>query len=240
MRKFVPSLSKQFYLMIALALLAVACQDRSVMREMPPVAIAQATAQPTAVPTDLPVPTAAPSDTPMPTVVPAVTATPLPAPPAETAVPTIAAVPTDLPPPTAVPVVTITPFADASNMYIVREGETLETIGAAWGIRTVELANANGITNYLTVVPGQLLILPLPTPQPTATATPVPSPTIAPTVPVSPFDPNNYRSHTVLSGQTLFRIGLDYGFSVDELLLYNQIDNANLIYPGDVIRIPYR
>lgn len=45
-------------------------------------------------------------------------------------------------------------------------------------------------------------------------------------------------THTVAPGENLFRIGLKYGISWIPLAVYNNIPNANLIYTGQVIRIP--
>ena len=44
--------------------------------------------------------------------------------------------------------------------------------------------------------------------------------------------------HTVESGDTLYSIANDYGYSVDELVNYNDILDPNLIHPGDNIYIP--
>lgn len=45
-------------------------------------------------------------------------------------------------------------------------------------------------------------------------------------------------THTVAPGENLFRIGLKYGLSWIPLAIYNDISNPNLIYTGQVIRIP--
>ena len=45
-------------------------------------------------------------------------------------------------------------------------------------------------------------------------------------------------THTVAPGENLFRIGLKYGMSWVPLAIYNNIPNANLIYTGQVIKIP--
>jgi hypothetical protein len=46
--------------------------------------------------------------------------------------------------------------------------------------------------------------------------------------------------HVVQPGDNLFRIGLRYGFTAQELAAYNNIPNVNLIYVGQEIRIPPR
>jgi len=46
------------------------------------------------------------------------------------------------------------------------------------------------------------------------------------------------RSYMIQRGDNLFRIGLRFGFTVNELAAYNTIANPNLIYAGQVILIP--
>lgn len=45
-------------------------------------------------------------------------------------------------------------------------------------------------------------------------------------------------THTVAPGENLFRIGLKYGMSWIPLAVYNDISNPNIIYTGQVLRIP--
>lgn len=45
-------------------------------------------------------------------------------------------------------------------------------------------------------------------------------------------------THTVAPGENLFRIGLKYGISWVPLAIYNDVSNPNLIYTGQVLRIP--
>jgi len=66
---------------------------------------------------------------------------------------------------------------------------------------------------------------------------PVEQPTTAP-APVQPAQPGVEQSHTVQSGENLYRIGLRYGCSVLELSTYNGIANPHWISVGQVIRIP--
>ena len=44
--------------------------------------------------------------------------------------------------------------------------------------------------------------------------------------------------HVVQYGDNLFRIGLIYGFTAEELAEYNGLDNINRIDVGQVIKIP--
>lgn len=47
-------------------------------------------------------------------------------------------------------------------------------------------------------------------------------------------------SYKVNKGDTLYKISRQYGTSVKELAEYNQIKNPNLIYPGQVVKIPQK
>jgi LysM repeat protein len=50
--------------------------------------------------------------------------------------------------------------------------------------------------------------------------------------------PSGETIHIVQAGENLFRIGLRYGFTAQELATYNGIPNVNVIYVGQEIRIP--
>lgn len=50
--------------------------------------------------------------------------------------------------------------------------------------------------------------------------------------------PTGERIHIVKAGENLFRIGLQYGFTYQELAAYNGITNPNSIQVGQEIRIP--
>lgn len=72
---------------------------------------------------------------------------------------------------------------------------------------------------------------------------PTETPTIDPTLFVPTETPTTEFigadcEHVVSAGQNLFRIGLQYGVSYQNLASYNGIANANLISIGQVIRIP--
>lgn len=46
------------------------------------------------------------------------------------------------------------------------------------------------------------------------------------------------RTHTVQRGDTLAAIAAQHGVDVEELARHNGIDNPDLIYPGQVFRVP--
>lgn len=79
----------------------------------------------------------------------------------------------------------------------------------------------------LPVVPVEASPTPLPVIEPTA------MPAVQPTAPAT-----GERIHVVAAGENLFRIGLQYGFTAEELATYNNIPNIDRIYVGQEIRIP--
>jgi len=65
-----------------------------------------------------------------------------------------------------------------------------------------------------------------------------PGGTIAPTVlPTSAVHPGP-ATHTVAAGENLFRISLKYNVTLQALMQANGIINPNLVYVGQVLRIP--
>ena len=79
----------------------------------------------------------------------------------------------------------------------------------------------------LPVVPVEASPTPLPVIEPTA------MPAVQPTAPAT-----GERIHVVVAGENLFRIGLQYGFTAQELATYNNIPNVDRINVGQEIRIP--
>jgi LysM repeat protein len=112
--------------------------------------------------------------------------------------------------------------------HIVAAGDTLFTIAQTYGVTVEALAQANNIniTDFLSE--GQVLIVPAAgtTALPTAAATAQATTTAG------------ERVHIVAAGENLFRIGLRYGFTVEELAAYNNLPNPDRIDVGQVILIP--
>lgn len=155
---------------------------------------------------------------------------------------------------TPTPIVTPIPIGGTLGIHKVRWGETLYCIGRAYQVEPYAIAKANGIWWPNIIFPGQKLAIPnapwgkIPagpvcntqfvvapgTPaQPTPTATPV-STIVAPT----PTATSCRAYHTVRSGETLYRIGVNYGVSYVEIAIVNGIANPRLIYAGQKLCIP--
>ncbi|MGH9381451.1 MAG: phage tail tip lysozyme [Thermoanaerobaculia bacterium] len=101
--------------------------------------------------------------------------------------------------------------------YTVRPGDTLSGIAARHGTTWQELQRLNNISNPNLIYPGQVLRLP-------GGDGNAPSP--------------GGGTYTVRSGDTLSGIAGRHGTTWQELQRLNNISNPNLIYPGQVLRLP--
>ena len=145
--------------------------------------------------------------------------------------------------------------APERQVHIVAAGENLQSIAELYGKSVEELSQLNNITNINQIYVGQELIivpgeadLATSTPRPTATAADdnLPS-TIDSDIPPAPVntrtviisdDPSATFIHTVQPGETLFRIGLQYNLSVNDLAQANNLLDPTQIYAGQQLIIP--
>ena len=121
---------------------------------------------------------------------------------------------------------------DFTETHTVQPGETLQKIGARYGIEWRVLAAVNNIVNPNRIYVGQVLVLPnaaqiaaLPTP----TATPTPFPAQPQT---------SHRIYIVQSGETLASIAQRYAVPLDALRAINRIRGETHVYHGDILLIP--
>lgn len=110
---------------------------------------------------------------------------------------------------------TPTPSAPTEVQYTVKQGDTLGSIAAAYGVSWVQIAEANGIVNPNLIYPGQVLKIPSNTPGPTPQFT-----------------------HIVKRGETLFLISLHYGVLWTDIAEANNITAPYVIFPGQTLTIP--
>lgn len=130
-----------------------------------------------------------------------------------------------------------------TTTYTVVAGDTLYSIARRFDTTVDRLIALNGLANPNVLYVGQVLVVPLPaqftptaatpTSLPTVTGTPPtasPGPTLTPT-------PSGPLTHVVQPGETLYRIALRHGTTVQELVILNNLPNPNLIYVGQVLII---
>jgi len=111
--------------------------------------------------------------------------------------------------------------------YIVQAGDTLGLIAQRYNVSIEALAAANGISNINALDLGQKLIIP------------VGGEVVQPAEP-APADGDSTveRVHIVQPGENLYRIGLQYGISYQELAAYNGLADPTRLSVGQEIRIP--
>ena len=139
-----------------------------------------------------------------------------------TPVPTVP-VPTTQPPPSG----------NILGYHVVQSGENLFCIGRAYGVDPYAIASQNGILNPNVVVAGQSLAIPnVPKALPAGR-------TCARQFGDGGGTPTGCRyNYTVVAGDTLHRISLQYGVSVYAIAQASGISNVNLIFVGQVLCIP--
>lgn len=109
------------------------------------------------------------------------------------------------------------PVESQEYIYIrVRKGETLSQIARNYNTTVEELVSLNGIPNPNLIYINQLLKVP----------TKVTG------------ENNNYIEYVVRRGDTLSKLAIEFGTTVNTLVILNNISNPNLIYVGQRIQIP--
>lgn len=99
------------------------------------------------------------------------------------------------------------------TIYIVKAGDTLNKIAESYGTTARAIAVENGIRNINLIYIGQRLI-----------------------IPTSRYD-LNHTLYKIKWGDTLYSISRRYGVSIATIVRLNRIQNPNLIYAGQTIRI---
>lgn len=104
--------------------------------------------------------------------------------------------------------------------YTVQSGNTLWQIAREYGTTVQELASINNISNPNLIYPGQVLKI-----------------LTNSTINGSESRGTGSITYTVKRGDTLSKIANVYGVTVTHIVEINNIQNPNLIYPGEKLRI---
>lgn len=163
-------------------------------------------------------------------------------PPTETPTVTASLTPTNTArPPTSTPTETLTPTVTETATplptdtpsgpfeYTVQENDTLSSIAEQFETDIMTLLALNPAIDPATLIVyvGQKILIPAPdTLLPTATE-------VSTTVP-----PGTLINYTVLPGDTLEAIATAFRSTVERIVAENDLDNANDIYVGQILRIP--
>ncbi|PWH20980.1 MAG: hypothetical protein DDG58_00095 [Ardenticatenia bacterium] len=106
----------------------------------------------------------------------------------------------------------------STTVHIVQPGETLFRIALRYNTTVEAIAQANGISNPWFIYPGQQLTVPL--------------------GPTGSVPPSPRRTYVVQPGDTLSAIALRFNTTVETLMVLNNLSNANLLHPGQVLQLP--
>ena len=101
------------------------------------------------------------------------------------------------------------------TIYQVQNGETLASIANKVGLPINDLANLNGIMMGTNLNPGDYII-----------------------VPKMESDNLYFGKYTIQKGDTIYAIARQLNVSPSQLLRLNGLNEADIIYPGEVIFIP--
>lgn len=105
--------------------------------------------------------------------------------------------------------------SNTSNVtYTVKSGDTLSAIASKYGTSYQKLAEYNNISNPNIISVGQVI-----------------------KIPNNSSQVSNKEYYTVKNGDNLSNIAKKYGTSVNQLVSWNNIANANLIYVGQNLRV---
>ena len=99
------------------------------------------------------------------------------------------------------------------TIYIVKAGDTLNKIASEFGTTAIAIAKENNIRNINLIYVGQRLV-----------------------IPTNRYD-LNHTLYKIRWGDTLWSISRRYGVPIATIVRLNRIQNPNLIYAGEIIRI---
>lgn len=103
-------------------------------------------------------------------------------------------------------------------IYTVQRGDTLSRIAREYNVTVAHIVELNDITNPNLIYPGEKLRI-----------------TESDVTNLSPIPKNNYSTYTVRRGDILSGIARRFGVSVNYLVRANNIQNPNLIFPGQIL-----
>jgi len=123
-------------------------------------------------------------------------------------------------PPVVPPPVVQPPVVPGATYYTVQPGDTVGNIARAFGTTIAAIVSANTLSNPSLIYPGQVLLIPV------GTVTPPQPP------------PSSYITYVVMPGDQLRLIAARYNTTWQAIATLNNLYNPNVIYPGQVLRIP--
>lgn len=107
-----------------------------------------------------------------------------------------------------------------TKYYTVQKGDTLTQIAEKFDTTVKEIASINGISNPNQIYVGEVLKI------------------YSSSRPIISRKKSFYRTYVVQRGDTLTYIASRFKTTVDELVKLNDLPNPNLIYVGEILKIP--
>lgn len=108
--------------------------------------------------------------------------------------------------------------------YTVQKNDTPWIISNKFGVNLNELLKVNNLTNGQHIYPGQSLIIPNTSSNDDSNSSSTTSVT--------------FKNHTVVRGDDMWKISIQYGVPYNELLKLNKISESHVLNIGDTIKIP--
>ncbi len=99
------------------------------------------------------------------------------------------------------------------EVYMVKMGDSMESIATSHDINVDELRKINGLFSPNEVVVGSLLVVPV-------------------------MGKRNYQYYTVKKGDSIYEIAKKYGIDYNLLLQLNGLDKDDYIYPNQSLMLP--
>jgi LysM repeat protein len=135
--------------------------------------------------------------------------------------------PTDTPSPTPLP----TPTTPPPIEYVVKEGDSCLLIALIYEVSVESIIMLNSLGPECTVAIGRTILVPHP------------SPTIGPRITLPPGTPGAptpapFATYVVEIGDTCLGIALQFGITMDDLMIANGLPDCNFLVEGRVLFIP--
>lgn len=108
-----------------------------------------------------------------------------------------------------------------SSTYVIKEGDTLSSIAMKFYTTVNKLVKLNDISNSNIIYPGEILKIPMRENRHSKSVSPK----------------QFIKTYVVQMGDTLESIAQKFDTTVEKLVSINNIENPNLIYPGEVLKI---
>lgn len=108
--------------------------------------------------------------------------------------------------------------ATGGQLYTIQQGESLAAIARRYGVTVDQVLAANNMTDRNAITAGQQITIPT-------------SEDLSAQVQQS-------VTYTMQRGDSLYRVSLVFGVTVDDLLAANSLASPNAVFPGLVLRIP--